>query len=316
MQRFKIPEDQPMEAKILSNQIEGAQKKVEEQNFVARKNVLKYDDVMNRQRVVIYEQRRAVLEGEDMKEQVLEWINEVVERTVATFTEEDYAEEWDLEGLVKQMAALYDTEVTVDELREDMGEVTRESLVEEFQEDARDSYAAKEEELTSDLMRELERFVILQVVDQRWREHLDAMDYLREGVHLRAMAQKDPLVEYQHEGHLMFQELGLAIHEEVVLTLFHAQLAPEEADELQRAQQAAAVNGGGLQYEHQSLAGADAIAAAGGSAAGTATMAMTGGTTTSAGAPRPIVKSDRENIGRNDPCWCGSGKKFKKCHGA
>jgi len=166
-------------------------------------------------------------------------------------------------------------------------------------------------------MRELERFVILQVVDQRWREHLDAMDYMREGVHLRAMAQKDPLVEYQHEGHIMFTELGAAIHEEVVLTLFHAQLAPEEADELQRAQQAAAVNGGGLQYEHESLAGAEAIAAAGGTTTtATATMAMTGGSTTTAGAPRPIVKSERENIGRNDPCWCGSGKKFKKCHGA
>jgi preprotein translocase subunit SecA len=316
MQRFKIPEDQPMEAKILSNQIEGAQKKVEEQNFVARKNVLKYDDVMNRQRMVIYEQRRQVLEGEDMSDQVREWIDEVVERTVEQFTQEEYAEEWDLEGLVKQMATLYDTEVTVDELREDLGEVTRESLIEEFQDDARDAYAAKEEELTPDLMRELERFVILQVVDQRWREHLDAMDYLREGVHLRAMAQKDPLVEYQHEGHLMFQELGLAIHEEVVLTLFHAQLAPEEADELQRAQEAAAVNGRGLEYEHQSLAGAEAIAAAGGSPAGTATMSMTGGTTTTAGAPRQIVKSEKENIGRNDPCWCGSGKKFKKCHGA
>jgi preprotein translocase subunit SecA len=313
MQRFKIPEDQPMEAKILSNQIEGAQKKVEEQNFVARKNVLKYDDVMNRQRMVIYEQRRAVLEGEDMKEQVLEWVDEVIERTVDQFTSEEYAEEWDLEALVKQMALLYDTEVTVDELREDLGNITRDALVEEFQDDARDAYAAKEEELTTDLMRELERFVILQVVDQRWREHLDSMDYLREGVHLRAMAQKDPLVEYQHEGHLMFGELGSAIHEEVVLTLFHAQLAPEEADALQQQQAA----NGRMQYEHESLAGADAIAAAGGSAtAGTSTIAMTGGTTTTAGAPKPIVKSDRENIGRNDPCWCGSGKKFKKCHGA
>ena len=319
MNRFKIPDDQPMEAKILSNQIEGAQKKVEEQNFVARKNVLKYDNVMNKQREVIYEQRRAVLEGQDMSEQVKEWVDEVVDRTVQEFTQEEYAEEWDLEGLVKQMATLYDTEITVDELREDLGEVTRESLVEEFQDDARDSYAAKEEELTPELMRELERFVILQVVDQRWREHLDAMDYMREGVHLRAMAQKDPLVEYQHEGHLMFQELGLAIHEEVVLTLFHAQLAPEEADELQRAQQAAAVNGGGLQYEHQSLAGAEAIAAAGGgtTSTATATLAMSGGGATStAGAPRQIVKSEKENIGRNDPCWCGSGKKFKKCHGA
>src|SRR5512132_22198 len=309
MERFKIPDDQPMEAKILSNQIEGAQKKVEEQNFVARKNVLKYDNVMNTQREVIYEQRREVLQGEDMSEQVRQWIDAVVERTVNEFTAEEYAEEWDLEALVKQMALLYDTEVTVDELREDLGEITRESLIDEFRDDARDAYEAKEEELTPELMRELERFVILQVVDQRWREHLDSMDYLREGVHLRAMAQKDPLVEYQHEGHIMFGELGLAIREEVVLTLFHAQLAPEEADELQRAQQSA--NGGRTQYEHESLAGAEAIAAAGGSAAGAATMAITGGTTTTAGAPKPIVKSDRENIGRNDPCWCGSGKQCK-----
>jgi len=320
MERFKIPDDQPMEAKILSNQIEGAQKKVEEQNFVARKNVLKYDDVMNSQRVVIYEQRRAVLEGQDMSDQVREWIDEVIARTVAEFTQEDYAEEWDLEGLVKQMAALYDTEVTVDELREDLGEVTRESLMEEFQEDARDSYTAKEEELTTDLMRELERFVILQVVDQRWREHLDSMDYLREGVHLRAMAQKDPLVEYRHEGHIMFEELGAQIREEVVLTLFHAQLDPSAADALETSGSPNGGSGGGqLQYQHESLAGAEAIAAAGGGSVGaTATLSMSGGssTTSTAGAPRPIVKSEQENIGRNEPCWCGSGKKFKKCHGA
>jgi preprotein translocase subunit SecA len=319
MERFKIPEDQPMEAKILSNQIEGAQKKVEEQNFVARKNVLKYDDVMNQQRMVIYDQRRRVLVGDDMSEEVRSWIDEVIEHTVAEFTQEEYAEEWDLEGLVKQMANLYETEITVDELREDLREVSRDALVEEFQEDARDEYTAKEEELTPELMRELERFVILQVVDQRWREHLDSMDYLREGVHLRAMAQKDPLVEYRHEGHLMFEALGAAIREEVVLTLFHAQLAPDEADELQRAQLAAGVNGGGLQYEHQQLAGAEAIAAAGGGVStATSTLAMAGGgsTSTTAGAPRQIVKSDKENIGRNDPCWCGSGKKFKKCHGA
>jgi preprotein translocase subunit SecA len=319
MERFKIPEDQPMEAKILSNQVENAQKKVEEQNFVARKNVLKYDDVMNTQRKVIYEQRRSVLGGEDMSDEVLTWVAEVIEATVNEFTQEDYSEEWDLEGLVKQMATLYDTEITVDELREELSEISRESLIDEFQEDASDEYKAKEEELGPELMRELERYVILQVVDQRWREHLDAMDYLREGVHLRAMAQKDPLVEYRAEGHVMFEALGAAIREEVVVTLFHAQLAPDEADELQRAQEAAAVNGGGLQYEHQSLAGADAIAAAGGTTTSTATttLAMSGGgsSATPAG-QRPIVKSDKENIGRNDPCWCGSGKKFKKCHGA
>jgi preprotein translocase subunit SecA len=314
MERFKIPEDQPMEAKILSNQIEGAQKKVEEQNFVSRKNVLKYDDVMNIQRQKIYEQRWQVLTGEDMSDQVREWIDEVIERTVHDFTQEEYSEEWDLEALVKQMAGLYETEITVDELKEDLGDISRESLVEEFQQDARDEYDAKQEELGSELMRELERFVILQVVDQRWREHLDAMDYLREGVHLRAMAQKDPLVEYRHEGHLMFEELGAEIRGEVVFTLFHAQLEPAEAE--QALAQPASTNGadGNLQYEHQSLAGADAIAAAGaGSSGAVATSAMAGGGSTST---QQIVKSERDNIGRNDPCWCGSGKKYKKCHGA
>ena len=169
-------------------------------------------------------------------------------------------------------------------------------------------------------MRELERFVILQVVDQRWREHLDSMDYLREGVHLRAMAQKDPLVEYRHEGHIMFEELGAQIREEVVLTLFHAQLDPSAADALEASGSPNGGSGGGqLQYQHESLAGAEAIAAAGGGSVGaTATLSMSGGsgTTSTAGAPRPIVKSEQENIGRNEPCWCGSGKKFKKCHGA
>jgi preprotein translocase subunit SecA len=257
-----------------------------------------------------------VLEGQDLSEKVKEWIDEVIAGTVEQFTQEEYAEEWDLEALVKAMATLYDTEVTADELKEDLGQVSRETLIEEFQEDARDAYDAKEEELGSELMRELERFVILQVVDQRWREHLDAMDYLREGVHLRAMAQKDPLVEYRNEGHAMFEALNAAIREEVVLTLFHAQLEPAAAEE-QLAQPAG--NGvrrdGHLQYEHESLAGADAIAAAGAGGGAVATTPLAGGGAV-ATRPRQIVKSERENIGRNEPCWCGSGKKFKKCHGA
>ncbi|HEV8179205.1 MAG TPA: preprotein translocase subunit SecA, partial [Gaiellaceae bacterium] len=191
MGRFKIPDDQPMEAKILSRQIEGAQKKVEEQNFVMRKNVLKYDDVLNRHRGRIYEQRRQVLEGEDLSDQINLWIEEVVEDTVHVFTEEEYAEEWDLEALTNAMAGLYQTEITADELRQDLGQISREALIEEFQADARDEYVAKEEEFGTELMRELERFVVLQVVDQRWREHLENMEALREGVHLRAMAQKD-----------------------------------------------------------------------------------------------------------------------------
>jgi preprotein translocase subunit SecA len=324
MERFKVPDDQPMEAGILSRQIENAQKKVEEQNFVMRKNVLKYDDVLNKQRTVIYEQRRRVLEGQDLSDEVKAWLEDVVARTVAQFTDNDYAEEWDLEGLVKAMDALYvqpaDEPITVDELREDVGALTRDTLVEDFLEEAQEQYAAKEEELGPELMRELERFIILQVVDTRWREHLENMDYLREGVHLRAMAQKDPLVEYTGEGHAMFEVLNGAIREEVVLHLMHAQIAPEEAAALQEAQEAP--EDGAFAYEHESLAGAQAIGAAAatdGSGNGAASAAVTAGNAFAGGgsvATATRTVSDREKIGRNDPCWCGSGKKFKKCHGA
>src|SRR5207253_10583585 len=171
MERFKIPEDQPMDSKLLSRQVESAQKKVEEQNFVMRKNVLKYDDVLNRHRGRIYEQRRQVLEGEDLSEQIKLWIEEVVEDTVNVFTEEEYAQEWDLEALTQAMAQLYQTEITADELRQDLGQISREALVEEFQADARDEYEAKAEEFASELMRGLERCVVLQVVDMRLRDH-------------------------------------------------------------------------------------------------------------------------------------------------
>src|SRR4029077_2688056 len=172
MERFKIPDDQPMEAKILSRQIEGAQKKVEEQNFVIRKNTLKYDDVLNRHRQRIYEQRRQVLDGDDLSEQIKLWIGEVVEDTVTLFTQDEYAREWDLEALTQAMAQLYQTEITAKELREDLGEISQDALIEEFQADAADEYDAKEEEFGAELMRELERYIVLQVVDMRWREHL------------------------------------------------------------------------------------------------------------------------------------------------
>ena len=303
MERFKIPDDQPMEASILSRQIENAQKKVEEQNFVARKNVLKYDDVMNTQRMVIYEQRRRVLEGDDLSDEIKSWIADVIAANVAQFTEAEYPEDWDLDGLVAQMRALYGTDMAVDELREEV-ELSREALIEEFTEDAIDTYGEREQEFSPEVMREIERYVVLQVVDTRWREHLESMDYLREGIHLRAMAQKDPLVEYRGEGHAMFEDLGRIIREEVVLTLFHVELAPEEAAELQPVEQAT----GSLTYEHETAAGADVIAAAGGG---------TGAATALAAPPRPQqVLNEHRDIGRNDPCWCGSGKKYKRCHGA
>jgi preprotein translocase subunit SecA len=319
MERFNIPDDQPMEAKILSRQIEGAQKKVEEQNFVMRKNVLKYDDVLNRHRGRIYEQRREVLEGQDLSEQIKSWIEEVVEDTVDVFTEEDRPEQWDLEALTNAMAGLYQTEITAAELREDLSEISRETLIEEFQSDARDEYEAKEEEFGSELMREVERFIVLQVVDMRWREHLENMEALREGIHLRAMGQKDPLVEYTGEGERMFTELGRVIRGEVVLHLFHAELAPQQPDggpdggtpagPLPQPGANGGGNGANLRYEHETAAGAAAIAAAGAGEAVASGLPSAGGVQT-------VHASPNEKLGRNDPCWCGSGKKFKKCHGA
>jgi preprotein translocase subunit SecA len=316
MERFKLPDDQPMEAKILSNQIENAQKKVEEQNFVARKNVLKYDDVMNTQRQVIYEQRRRVLEGDDLSEDVRDWIREVVEANVLNATEDEYNENWDLEALVRQMQALYGTDITVEELREEV-ELDREALIEEFVEDALETYEEKEQQYGAELMREIERYVILQVVDTRWRSHLDSMDYLRDGIHLRAMAQKDPLAEYRAEGHAMFNELRGTIREEVVLTLFHAQVEIVGGDVTGAAPAPLEPQGpnGNLEYAHETAAGADVIAAAGaGASAGSVATAFA--PQRSGGSSTATAVNEHKDIGRNDPCWCGSGKKFKKCHGA
>jgi preprotein translocase subunit SecA len=313
MERFKVPDDQPMESGLLSKQIENAQKKVEEQNFVARKNVLKYDDVMNTQREVIYAQRRQVLEGADLSDEINSWIDDLVERLVELHTEGEYAEEWDLDGLVQAFNTLTDADVTVDELREDLEDMSREALVQDFLEEARELYEEKEKTWGEEVAREIERYIVLEVVDTRWREHLENMDYLREGVHLRAFAQKDPLVEYRGEGHSMFEELGLLIREEVLMLLFHAQIEPRDAEELTRSDD---VDGGGFAYEHESLAGADAIAAAGFGGGGDGMTVSTGLGGGGAVATQQRVTADRDKIGRNDPCWCGSGKKFKKCHGA
>jgi preprotein translocase subunit SecA len=313
MDRFKLPDDQPMDQKILTNQIENAQKKVEEQNFVQRKNVLKYDDVMNVQRMVIYEQRRAVLEGRDLSEEITQiWLPEVIANVVENYTASEVEADWDVGDLVNAMEALYGTGVSAEEV----AQLDREAMIAEFLDDASEAYAEREREIEgiqAGLMRDLERFLVLQVVDVRWREHLENMDYMREGIHLRGMAQKDPLVEYRNEGHVMFQELNRAIHEEVVALLFHARIeaTPVEAGGPLPAAQSG--NGGApLTYEHETSAGAQAIAAAGG-----ATEAAGNGSGNGAGHPQQqVVKSAQQNVGRNDPCWCGSGKKYKRCHGA
>jgi preprotein translocase subunit SecA len=250
-----------------------------------------------------------VLEGEDLSDEVREWIREVVEAAVRQSTDAEYGEEWDLEGLVTTMQSLYGTDVTVEELREEVDVANREELVEEFVDDALETYDEREQTFGSDLAREIERYIVLQTVDQRWREHLEAMDYLREGVHLRAFAQKDPLVEYRGEGHVMFEELGRTIREEVVFTLFHVAVQAEEPTlEPMQARE------GSLHYEHETSAGADVIAAAGAGAA-TALAAPPAPSGSGSFAQAPAV-NEHKDLGRNDPCWCGSGKKFKRCHGA
>ena len=306
MEKFKLPDDQPMDQKILTNQIENAQKKVEEQNFVQRKNVLKYDDVMNVQRMVIYEQRRAVLEGQDLSEEIKEiWLPEVIAGVVGAYTESEVEADWDLGELVNAMEALYGTGVTAEEL---VG-LDRESIITEFLDDASEAYVEREKEIEGmqeGLMRDLERFIVLQVVDIRWREHLENMDYMREGIHLRGMAQKDPLVEYRNEGHVMFLELNRAIREEVVALLFHAQITPGDANGQLPQQQE---TNGNRTYEQfdPNAGGAYGLPAPNGD---------TGPTNGGGAPPVPVVKSENESIGRNDPCWCGSGKKYKRCHGA
>jgi preprotein translocase subunit SecA len=271
-----------------------------------------YDDVINKQRVEIYAQRRRVLEGEDLSEQMRDWIDEVVARTVEGYTGVEN-EELDLNALCQAMSDLYGSDITPDELRDEV-RLEPQALTEEFQDDAKDAYADKEQELGAELMRELERFVTLQVVDVRWREHLENMDYLREGVHLRAFAQKDPLVEYAGEGHQMFEALNEAIREEIVATLFHAQLAPEAAPSFE---QQPIAGDGNLSYEFETAAGSDAIAAAG-SMGGGGSVATAGAIAAPAQtvSTQTKVLSDNQKLGRNDPCWCGSGKKYKKCHGS
>jgi preprotein translocase subunit SecA len=247
--------------------------------------------------------------GEDLSDEVREWIREAVETGVQQLTDSEFAEDWDLEGLVAHMQSLYGTDITVDELREEVDVTDREALTDEFVDDALETYSEREQELGAELAREVERYVILQTVDQRWREHLESMDYLREGVHLRAFAQKDPLVEYRGEGHVMFEELGQTIRQEVVFTLFHVAVTVEEP-----ALEPMHARDGDLHYEHETAAGADAIAVAGSSAA--TALAAPPAATPAAATPQRQAINEHKDIGRNDPCWCGSGKKYKKCHGA
>jgi preprotein translocase subunit SecA len=281
-----IPEDAPIESKMVSNAIRSAQTQVESQNFEMRKNVLKYDDVMNRQRQVIYGERRMVLEGADIEDQVATFVSDTLTAYVSMATSEGYSEDWDLDTLWNALKTIYPISFTIDELIARVG--SRAGLDEEFLtaaviEDCKAAYAKREESLGSEAMRELERKVLLSVLDRKWREHLYEMDYLQEGIGLRAMAQRDPLVEYQREGFDLFSAMMDAIKEEIAGFLFNIEVTVEASSK--------EVSGAGLEAKPLSSSGLQYTAA-----------------------DESGVKTTGD-VSRNAQCPCGSGKKYKRCHG-
>ena len=234
----------PIEHKMLTKQIEGAQKKVEDQNFLQRKRVLEYDDVMNQQREIIYEYRDRILEGQDMSDVARTQISDAIERLAGEYMAGEYQEDWDLDALFTQLEQIYPVSYDAEDVGEGEG---REAFIEKLREDVVDAYNEREEELGEELMRALERYMLLQIIDNRWREHLHDMDYLREGIHLRGFAQIDPLVAYKNEGFEMFTELMNNIWDEFARYIFNVEVSVEQEQPQQPAQR---WGGGGEQHHH------------------------------------------------------------------
>jgi preprotein translocase subunit SecA len=280
MERLKWPDDEPITAKMVTKAVETAQRQIEELNFERRKNVLKYDDVMNTQRQVIYAEREKLLSGEDFKDEALRMVEDVVRRTAGRLApSEVFSEEWDLDLVLAGLTEVFPTTI----VRADLEEmVSAAELEERAVEDALERYEEKEQTLGSQTMRELERMVLLNITDTKWREHLYEMDYLQEGIHLRAYAQKDPITEYRREAYLLFEELTQSIQDDFVRYIYRVQLVRQDEPGRPRPQRV---------QEGRSLPG-EAV---------------------NAGAS-PQARSDK--VPRNAPCPCGSGKKYKKCHGA
>ncbi len=276
MERLKWPDDEPITAKMVTRAVESAQRQIEELNFERRKNILKYDDVMNTQRQVIYGERQKILKGGDLREEALDMVEDVVRATVQRVVPADaFAEDWDAEAICAQIREVYPTRMTAADLTEVR---SVEELEERAVEEALALYEEKEAALGERVMRELERMVLLNIIDTRWREHLYEMDYLQEGIHLRAYAQRDPLTEYRREAYEMFEELTRSIKEDFVRYIYRVELVRQDEPARPRPQRVSANRG------------------------------------EQAAAQAPQVRS--EKVPRNAPCPCGSGKKYKKCHGA
>ncbi len=279
-----MPEDTPLESKIVSNAIKSAQTQVESLNFEMRKNVLKYDDVMNKQRSVVYSERREVLEGADIKDLTNNFLEETITAYVNSATSDGVAENWDLNTLWLALRALFPISFSAQDLINEVGEVgalDSEFVLDRVLVDARSAYEKRESELSAPIMRELERKILLSVLDKKWREHLYEMDYLQEGIGLRAMAQRDPLVEYQREGYDLFSAMMDAVKEQLVGHLFSAEVQVEGDQVGAKGLTPTPAPVSQLQYSAAEIE------------------------TTSSG-----------ETSRNAPCPCGSGKKYKRCHGA
>jgi preprotein translocase subunit SecA len=370
MQLMKTPPDVPLESKPVSRAIRSAQSNVESLNFEIRKDVLKYDDVMNRQRKVVYDERRSVLAGADLEPQISGMIDDVVQGYVQGETSDGFPEEWDLDKLWRALKQLYPVGVTIDQVVEDAGgersHLTGDVLDELIRDDAQTAYKRREEELTPEVMREVERRVVLSVLDRKWREHLYEMDYLREGVSLRGYGQRDPLIEYQREGYDMFTAMMDGIKEDTVGSLFNlqvqvqdnpivaedapagpvisltqgapaapaieprtappptprqpAQQQPAPAAQRTRPQQARP-----QQPQPQQVANGGEEPLPAGLARGLARPQRQGNLSYSAPSEDATGRAEHSsgqpdgkqyaNVGRNAPCPCGSGRKFKQCHG-
>lgn len=310
MTRLQIPDDQPIESGIVSKAIASAQHQVEQQNFEIRKEVLKYDEVMDRQRKVIYAERHRVLEGADLHEQVRGFVGEVIDGYVQGATSEGFAEEWDLDKLWKAFGELYPISIRIEDLIEEAGsreELTAEFISEKVKADALEAYARREEEFGPETTRDLERRVILSVLDRKWREHLYEMDYLREGIGMRAYAQKDPKIEYAREGFEMFAAMLEGIKEDSVGFLFNLEVEVQENPIVEEEDAAIAET---RSIIARGLRGPERPAELEYSAPGEqGEVEHTRVRTTSA------ERAAYGNVERNAPCPCGSGKKYKRCHG-
>jgi preprotein translocase subunit SecA len=325
--------EEPIEHGMLSKQIEKAQRKVEEQHFLARKHTLEYDDVLNQQREVIYNYRDEILEGRDMSEAAREEVANLIERLVDEYMAGDFVEDWDVEGLLRRVQEILLPNQEIEDI--DPQTADREGLIAVLQEQAMAQYDRREQEFGEELMREVERFLLLQIIDQRWREHLYDMDYLQQGIGLRGFAQIEPLVAYKNEAFELFRDLMNSIWSDFAQLIYHVEVtpmgpdgqplgAPAPAPRRVSPRASSSTGGGRVTYSGGAVpqgASAVALAAAAAGAAGAAAGASDGGGNGALDEqPLGHVEQRRvdetQQLGRNDPCWCGSGKKFKKCHGA